>query len=256
MTLSGGTFPAYSASSGGLLWIAAPPSPAAGSGFWPVAGYNADGTLTLLGYNGPAIPAGTAYNLVFNRYALPTNCDTANESLTMPSDGYGPDRLLPKVDEIQVRQRMQRASTPRRPEMYALGSALYAPTLLPASTKYISFWPVPDRAYTYEFKATLRATMLDSLNQYPPGDETLAGCLVEACLAAAERDVQGMDAGHPDAVHSRAFPPLLAAAIRIDKERAAPDTLGVDNGGGRGGGERGFRGAAIHLGIGGLDQWI
>jgi hypothetical protein len=72
--------------------------------------------------------------------------------------------------------------------------------------------------------------MIDETNQYPLGGEVLAPSIIESCLAAAERDIEGRDAAHPDAVHSRALVPLLAMAIQIDKDRSSPDTLGIDRG--------------------------
>ena len=72
--------------------------------------------------------------------------------------------------------------------------------------------------------------MLDAANQYPLGDEVLSEVITESCLAKAEQYVEQKDAATPDAVHSRAFLQCLAAAIDQDKVRAAPDTLGVDQG--------------------------
>jgi hypothetical protein len=329
-TLSGGTFPSYSASSYGQIWIGTPQPPAFNAGSWQVGTYNSGTSLTLANYTGPTQPqsvasgssgttnsapgttftwgapttasigqyvivyagsgatlgayaitgvngttsvtlatspgaslsgvtwslsnsSGVPYNLTFNRYVLPTNCETANENLTMPSDGSHHEHSVQKVDELMIRQRLSRGGQPRRPEAYALTTSLYQPTSLPSTSRYITLFPPPDLTYTYAFKATLRPTMLDAVNQYPPGDGLAAGCLMEACLAAAERYVEDKINGP----HSLAFPALLAAAIKGDKMQGAPESLGVDYGQGDGHhGGRMWRGGAIHLQVGGLDEWI
>ncbi len=266
---AGAAFPSYAASSGGQIWIGTPQPPYFDAGIWQVATYVSSTALTLLNYTGPAFnsgtgfPGGVNYSLSFNRYQLPNAFDDFTEDLTESDGGYGRTHVLERIDELQVRKMLQRDGIPRRPEFYALTTTTpYGPntsgSIYPASTKFISFYPCPGLIHTFSGKATLRPTMLDAVNAYPIGDEILAPCILESCLAAAERDCKHIDAAHKDATHSRAFPPLLAAAIQQDKVRAAPNTLGIDRGGRRRprGDDRIYRGNAIYFNnFGGVTGW-
>lgn len=200
--------------------------------------------------------AGVAYTLSFNHYVLPAGTDGFEKHLTFPSDGSHREHTLPKTDEQTIRRMLQRNVVPRRPEVYAITSSTYVQTTLPASTRYVTFYPAPSAVYTLYGKAIIRPLPLDATNKYPIGDELLGGVFEESCLAAAEVYIQERDGMHPDGVHCRAFPPMLAAAIAQDKIRAAPETLGIDYGHGEDEHHSHRRGGAIFMQIGGLDQWI
>ena len=260
VTLVDGTFPSYAATSFGQIWISTHADPHYNGGLYQIASRDSDTQVTLANYTGPDFATVIPYVLSFNRYPLPLGFDTFEDDLTFQNDGRYGRHSIPKVDEIEVRRRLQHPHHPGRPDMYALTMAQYTGVTQPASTRYITFWPIPDAEYVLSAKASLRPFPISPTVPYPMGDEVLAPCLVESCLAAAERDVQSMDANHPEAVHSRAFPPLLAAAVQADKERDAPNVIGVDRGADEGGQGGHFRGSGIllHKGFGGLDadQWI
>jgi hypothetical protein len=215
------TFPAYSASAGGWLSI-----PSVGS--FAVATYSSGTSLTLTGYNAAAVTVASIYSLSFNSYPLPLGVDSLEGRLTYPQGNDGPREVLDKVLEVEIRRMLAHNNTPGRPRFYAETMKTFDPIV--GSARYVTFHPIPDIQYTLTAVGTLRPTMIDGTNQYPLGVEVLAPCIIESCLAAAERDIEGKDAAHPDAVHSRALVPLLAMAIQIDKDRSSPDTLGVDHG--------------------------
>ena len=69
----------------------------------------------------------------------------------------------------------------------------------------------------------LRATMIDTTNQYPVGAESLTQLITEACLAAAERNLDDQQG-----IHTKRFQDLLPLAIAADLEMTSPTSLGSD----------------------------
>lgn len=233
------------------------------TGVYPTFNITGDVGIPVTVASGTATIAvtGLPYQLVFNHYPLPTGYDTAEEEMTEYSpSGLFHHHVLRKLDELEIRRRLQRWYTPRHPEAYALTTSPYNPENNPATPRYVTFYPIPESIRTYQFKATLRPTMIDSTNQFPLGDEVLSPVLMESCLASAERMIKGLSPTNPMAVHSQAVGPLLQMAILRDKQYASPDTVGVMGSGTRHREhEHHWRGGEIHLigGFGGVsDQWI
>lgn len=233
------------------------------TGTYPTFNISGDAGNPITVASGTATIAftGTPYQLVFNRYSLPTGYDTSEEEMTeVNQSGMWRHRHIKKIDELQIRHRLQHDYVARRPEAYALTNDVYTATNNPSGPRYVTFWPIPEAIHTFQFKATLRPTMIDSTNQQPLGDEVLAPCLMESCLASAERLVKGLAPTDPKAVHNQALPALLQMAMDRDKQYASPDTLGVDYGDQHGHHHgRRWRGGEIHLigGFGGQpDMWI
>jgi len=221
VTGTGTVFPSYSASAGGMLSIP-------GVGSFAVGTYSSETSLALTAYTGGEITVATAYTLGFNTYPMPAGVDNLEGRLTY-AEGIGWHLAgLRRVDETQIRQWLVYNTTPARPEAYALVTTTFDPTV--GSTRSIRLYPIPDGSYVLTAIGTLRPPMIDETNQYPLGAEVLSACIVESVLAAVERDLQHKDAGNPEAVHNRAFVPLLAMAIQRDKEYSTPETLGVDHG--------------------------
>jgi len=218
----GTTFPAYSASAGGWLYI-----PSVGS--FAVASYVSGLALTLTGYNADAVTVASTFSLGFNSYPLPAGVDSLEGRLTYPQGSSQARVMLDKVSEVEIRRLLVHNTTPSRPSIYAETMNTFDPTA--GSSRYVTLYPVPDIEYTLTAVGTLRPSMIDQANKYPLGVEVLAPCIVESCLAVIERDFDGLRPDDPRAVHNAALGPLLAAAIQRDKEYASPDTLGVDRGG-------------------------
>jgi len=215
-------FPTYSASAGG--WLNIP-----GVGAYAVATYVSGVGLTLTGFPaGSVFTVASTYSLYFPSYAMPSGVDSFKGRLTLPQGSNEPAYSLTKVSEVEIRRLLAQSNVPCRPSMYAETMNTFDPTA--GSSRYVTFYPVPDASYVFSGIGTLRPSMIDSANKYPLGIEVLAPCIAESCLAAAEREIEQKDAAHPDAVHNRALIPLLALAIQRDKEYGSPDTLGVDHG--------------------------
>ena len=221
VTGDGTVFPTYSASAGGWLYI-----PSVGS--FAVATYASGVALTLTGYNEAAVTVASTFSLGFDSCPLPAGIDVLEGPLTFPQGADLPVQSLDKVSEIEIRRRLARNNTPGRPVMYAQTTSAFDPTS--GSTRTLTFFPIPDDEYVLTAIGTIRTTMIDSANKYPLGGDVLAPCIAESCLAAAEREIEQKDSGHPDAIHNRALVPLLAMAIQRDKEDGSPDTLGMDHG--------------------------
>ena len=214
-------FPSYSASAGGRLSI-----PSVGS--FAVGSYGNGTSLVLTAYTGGAIVASTTYSLTFDSYSMPTGFDSFEGNLTYPQGATSPREACDKTSEVEIRRLLTWNDVPDKPRLYATTMNAFDPTT--GSSRYVTLYPIPDLEYVLTAIGTIRPTMIDAVNKYPLGAEVLAPCITESCLAAAEREIEQKDAGHPDAVHNRALMPLLAMAIRRDKEYAAPETLGVDHG--------------------------
>ena len=213
----GTTFPTYSASAGGWLTI-----PSVGS--FAVASYVSGVALTLTGYNAAAVTVASTFSLGFNTYPLPSGVETLEGWLTYPEGIYREREYLDKVLEVEIRRLLARSNTPGCPRMYAEIMDTFDPTV--GSSRCVTLYPVPDLEYTFTAVGVAKQLTLDRVNKYPLGGDILGPCILESCLAVAERDFDG----EPNGVHRQALQPLLAMAIQRDKEYASPDTLGVDHG--------------------------
>ena len=243
VTLTGGTFPSYSASAAGQLWI--PYSVANGTGgSFQVATYSSSTAIVLANYTGGAITSPSTFNLTFNLYPLPTGFDSFQEQLTFPPGVNVPARPISRVDEGQIRAYLERDNTPGLPQMYALVTNTFDPTA--GSQRSVVFYPIPGKQHTLTALATLRPLMLDATNQYPLGGEILGPVLMESVLAAGERNMN-----EAMGVHNQAVQPLLAMAIAADKDRATAETLGVDFGQGEQGSLHHHHFGAINWNAGG-----
>ena len=267
VTLAGGIFPSNAASAGGQIEITA----GSATGIWTVSARTDDTHVTLSNYGSGDVTAATAYQLVFNRYSLPTGpngfyYDTIEEQMTESSPSGTYSRRAPdKWDELNIRHRLQWDYIPRTPEAFALTTDNYSPTSTGLATpRYVTFWPIPEAIHVFQFKATLVPTMLDATNNMPLGDAVLMPAIMESCLASAERLIEGKIANiqidsasgqvsigqgtSAEAVHNAMLVPLLQTAINEDKAKASPDTLGFDRGGQHGQGcHDHYRGGAIQF---------
>jgi hypothetical protein len=227
-----GGFPTYSVTDGGMLYVQTAVPPTFYGGSWLVGTRTSSTVLVLTDYaasGAPEFATAIPYSLVFNRYPFPTGYDSFDGEISF-TPGWGQQSTsIRRVDPVELRRRLQIDTTAGKPEMYALFTETFSPTV--GSSRYFSFYPIPDQAYQLEAIGTWMPAMLDADNLYPLGGTLLSAVITEACLAAAERDIKNIDEGHPDAVHCRAMVPALQMAIQRDREYGAPDSLGVDRGG-------------------------
>lgn len=215
-------FPDYSASSYGWLYVGL-------AGAFPIATYSSGTSITLSNYNQDAITTATTYSIWFHEYDLPAGVDSLKGPLVYPPSAWTGLKIeLQKVTELQIEREMARFVEPSRPTQYCVDTVTFDATV--GSRRRLRLWPPPDDIYTLSGVGTIRPTMIDATNLYPIGIEVMAAVLEESCLAAWERNIERKDAGHPDAVHSRALPALLQQAIALDKAKSSPETLGIASG--------------------------
>ena len=208
----GGTFPSWAAD--GLL--------KADNGYYSVASRDSNTQVTL-DDTSVDIAAGTTYELA--RPEIPL--DASFEAISGDSDlTYYPDQnqLYPPVKmrhDVAIRTWQQDDPYFDRPIFYSVRTVEFDPTV--GSRKVLAFYPAPDAAYVLRVPMILRPTMIDADNPYPVGGETLAAVIQEACLAAAESNLDDTES-----IHKKRFLELLPLAIRADQEKSSPTSLGPD----------------------------
>ncbi len=212
VTLAGGIFPSWAAD--GTL--------KADNGYYSIASRDGDTQVTLDDTT-VDIDAGTTYEL--GRPEIPL--DASFEAIAGDSDlTYYPDQneLYPPVrmcHDVTIRTWQQDDPYFDRPVHYSVRTVEFDPTV--GSRKVLALYPTPDAAYVLRVPMILRPTMIDADNPYPVGGETLAAVITEACLAAAEHNLDDAEA-----VHNKRFMELLPLAIRADQEKSSPTSLGPD----------------------------
>lgn len=212
VTLTDGTFPSWAAD--GLL--------KADNSYYSVASRDS-GTQITLDDTSVDIDAETTYELGRPEISMPT----AFEDVAGDSElSYYPDQnqLYPPVrqrHDSTIRKLHMDDPYFDRPIYYSVRTVEFDPTV--GSRKVLAFYPTPDAVYVLRCPMILRPVFIDDDNPYPVGGETLSAVIQEACLAAAEHN---LDDG--DGVHEKRFLELLPAAIRADQEKSSPTTLGAD----------------------------
>jgi hypothetical protein len=156
-------------------------------------------------------------------YSLPIACEAIEGDLNYEpgeSDFYPP---VEQRHDSEIRKRQQDADSTDtgRPLYFSVRNVEFDPTV--GSRRQVVLFPTPDDAYVLLARMKLRPTMIDAVNQYPVGGEAISQLIVEACLAAAERNYDE-EAKH----HTRRFMELLPLAIAADNEMTSPTTLGPD----------------------------
>lgn len=210
VTLLTGTFPSWAAY--GVLSV--------GGNYYEVNTRDSNTQLTLEDTSATAA-AGSAYELTQQEYDLPTGFEAIDGPLTYElgkSDYYPPVEFRHDDD---IRKRLQDDPYTDRPLYFSIRTVEFDPTV--GSRRRLIFYPIPDAAYKLKSVMKLRATMIDTTNQYPVGGESISQLIVEACLAAAERNYDE-EAKH----HTRRYMELLPLTIAADQEMSSPRTLGPD----------------------------
>ena len=163
----------------------------------------------------------TTFELGRPEYDLPTTCEAIEGDLTYEpgqSDCYPP---VQQRHDGQIRRRRQDDPYHSRPLYFGIRTVEFDPTV--GSRRRLTLYPTPDAAYVLKARMKLRATMIDAVNQYPVGAESLTQVITEACLAAAERNYDEQDGRH-----TTKFAEVLPLAIAADQEMTTPTQLGPD----------------------------
>ncbi len=168
------------------------------------------------------VDAGTSYELGRPEYDLPT----AFEAIIGKELAYeaGQSDFYPTVKERHddtIRRFRQDNPYHDRPLYFSTRTVEFDPTV--GSRRRLALYPTPDAAYVLKVPMKLRATMIDATNLYPVGGESLTQVITEACLAAAERNLD-----EQEGVHTKRFLELLPLAIQADLEMTSPTSLGPD----------------------------
>lgn len=210
VTLSDGTFPSWAAV--GVLLI--------DNEYYDVDTRDGDTQITLEDTSVTEADA-SSYELGRPEYDLPTTFEAIEGDLTYEpgqSDFYPPVR---QKHDGEIRRLRQDDPYHDRPVYYGIRTVEFDPTV--GSRRRLSLYPTPDAAYVLKARMKLRSTMINSTNQYPVGGESLSQLIVEACLAAAERNYDDQEGRH-----TKRFRELLPAAIATDQEMTSPTQLGPD----------------------------
>lgn len=212
VTLTGGTWPSWAAS--GVLKIS--------NGSYDVDTRDSSSQITL---NDTSVTEASAISFQLGRdeYDLPSGFEAISGDSNLHyqpglSDFYPP--VMQRHDNT-IRRMQQADPDYDRPLYYAVRTVSFDPTV--GSRKVLALYPTPDAVYVLKAPMILRPTMIDSTNQYPVGGETLAQVILEACLAAAERNYD-----EQAKLHRERFMELLPLAIRADLEKSSPTSLGPD----------------------------
>lgn len=154
-------------------------------------------------------------------YDLPTGFEAIEGDLTYEpgeSDYYPP---VVQRSDAEILRKQQDDDDEDRPLYFSIRTTEFDPTV--GSRRQLILYPTPDDEYVLQARMKLRPTMIDAINQYPVGGETLAQVILEACLAAAERNYDEQEGRH-----TKRFQELLPLAIQADLEMTCPTTLGPD----------------------------
>ncbi len=210
VTLASGTFPTWAAV--GVLKVA--------SNYYDVDTYESGSQITLEDLT-VDVDAGTSYELGRPEYDLPVTFEAIEGDLTYEpgqSDFYPPVR---QRADSEIRRRRQDNPFHDRPVLYGIRTVEFDPTV--GSRRRLTLYPTPDATYVFKMRMKLRPTMIDAVNQYPVGGESLSQLITEACLAAAERNYDDSTGEH-----TKRFLELLPLAILADQEATSPTQLGPD----------------------------
>jgi hypothetical protein len=218
VTLAGGTWPTWAAV--GVLRI--------GDNYYDVDSRDTATQITLEDVTVTAA-ALTTYELGREEYDLPAAFEAISPDSALTYEPGQSDFYPALVQRHDSRGRGLHQGDPYydRPLFYSVRTALFDPTV--GSRKRLALYPTPDAAYVLKVPMILRPTMVDETNQYPVGGETLTQVIIEACLAAAERNYD-----EESKRHTERFMLMLPLAIRADLEKSSPTHLGRDVGDGYG----------------------
>lgn len=212
VTLTGGTFPAWSAD--GVLKVS--------NKYYSIASRGSNTQVTL-DSTSVTVAAGSSYQLARPEIPLDAAFDSvANDSdLTYypsPDCWYPPVRMR---HDAMIRQLEGNNPEFDRPVFYSVRTVKFDPTV--GSRKVLVLYPTPDKVYTLRVPMILRPVLVDSVNLYAIGAELLSQVILEACLASAETNYE-----EREHVHEKKYLGLIDRAILDDQERSSPTSLGPD----------------------------
>ncbi len=127
---------------------------------------------------------------------------------------------IPVVGENQIREFRQTVTGQTGVPRYAATRPI-AKDPSKSSRFEIILWPTPDAVYTLDFKMVVNPNILTDASPFPYGGPIHSETILQACLAAAEGDLDD-NLG----VHAAKFQELLASSVAFDAQFNRPNTLG------------------------------
>lgn len=129
---------------------------------------------------------------------------------------YDPDAgtlRLAKAEEQEIRSLHAFGSISGKPQYFAVRAK---DGELNTETQYeVLLWPVPDGTYTLSYRYAIEPPTLNEQNIYPLGNAAHSECILEACLAAAEKT---MTPESTSGFHQQRFAECLAASVKLDMD--------------------------------------
>ncbi len=214
VTGSGTSFPTWATSA----WIAY------GGKYYEVSVRTSSTSLTLTNVNTDNdAAAGTTYELLQYKFTLPTDF----ESLEGPVY-YSPDESIANIpltrrSDNYLRMLYQDSNTDtfaQEPMFYALVPSSITTTA--AQTWDMLTWPAVQDAFHLKFRYNVQMWELDGTQTTPPGGSQHSEMILESCLSEVE--LKYNDAPGP---HTEKWLGLLASSIKLDRQIAEADTVGV-----------------------------
>jgi hypothetical protein len=210
VTLSGGTFPSWSAQ--GEIAIS--------SGVYTVSTRDSNTQVTLTDVTVDA-SAGTDYTLRRYLYDLPTDFSGFEGQLTYAASQSVIYPPIENVSDSTLRRHRQQWDETDRPRYVAIRPKTLDTTL--GQRWQAAFFPAPDAAYVLEYRYRVEPQMLSDAYPNPYGGPDIGELILEMCLAVAEqryRDERGL--------HTQEAEIRLAAAIEHDIRSYSPDVIGYN----------------------------
>lgn len=140
-------------------------------------------------------------------YALPDDFEGSMSGLT------GGGRRIKRVPEEELVSIVGQNNKSGRPEFGAIRAV--QPSEGDRMRYEVLLYPVPDAAYEFTYRYSISPSELSELNQLHLGGSAHSECVLEACLAAAEKVLRPEQG---PGVHAALFQQLLQGAMQIDRE--------------------------------------
>lgn len=214
VVLTGGTFPSWAVHG----WLAY------GGKYYEVATRTSGSLLTLVNTSSDAdTSSGTEYELIQYRAVMPSDFEALEGPIYFSPDESLTNLPLERRTGNYLRSLYQDSNTDTwasEPRFYALEPYSIATTA--AQTWAMTFWPAPQSAYNFKFRYNVQMFDLDGTDAYPPGGAQHSEMILEACLSEVE--LKYNDAPGP---HTEKWLALLASSIKLDRQIAEADTVGV-----------------------------
>lgn len=144
-------------------------------------------------------------------YRLAENFEGLFSGFTFAEDAG--NRVIARISELELRTLLSYDYADGTPEYCALRAV--QPTDVDTTRWESLLYPVPDKVMTLYYQHSIRPEELSTTNQYHLGGAAHSECVLESCLAAAER-VMRPEVG--PGVHTQRFQECLQASVKIDAE--------------------------------------